>query len=486
MLTHGSLFITNPLKSLTMDNSPNGLQDCVRLDRSVLQPLIVGAVLRLILMLATWLRTGTRIMTQGDSLTYLEPGRNLLLHGVYSSHGQVELDRTPGYSIFVALTGAAFGNVLLTIAFQIVLACITLLLIRRIAALTFPHRSAGTIAAWLFALEPVSIASSVRIMPETLFVLLITVVIERLLTFRKTASLKTLSLSGLSLAAATYVRPVSYYLVFPLAIALLFAYRRNQQLRWQVPAILLAATLPFLAVWQLRNAYETGYTGFSSIVEKNLYYFQSAEVTAELSGIPLATEQIRLGYTDEASYLAIHPEQQNWTQAQRLSFMRKASATILSQHPARYLKTHFIGVSLVAFTPAATEFLQLVNLYPPPQSMPRRILNEGLFASAYKAFHAHKAVILCMVYFEAFLLFLYVFANWGDFFGSGSRFAILTLAGFAMYFLLVSGGAQAVGRYRMPLIPELCVLAGGGLAAATKRKRAESEDPALPHVLNSA
>jgi hypothetical protein len=43
---------------------------------------------------------------------------------------------------------------------------------------------------------------------------------------------------------------------------------------------------------------------------------------------------------------------------------------------------------------------------------------------------------------------------------------------------LISGGAQAVGRYRLPIIPELCILAGGGLAAVEK-KRARSKSPAL-------
>jgi 4-amino-4-deoxy-L-arabinose transferase-like glycosyltransferase len=417
-------------------------------------------------------------MTQGDSQSYLEPGRNLLHYGVYFAHGQVELDRTPAYPIFAALTGAAFGNTLLTIACQVVLASLTILVIHRITRLSFSKSSAGLIAAWLFALEPVSIASTIRIMPETLFVFLITLAIEHLLIFRATANLKILSVSGILLASATYVRPVSYYLVVPLVIALAITYRRKNSLRWKAPAVLLVSTLPLLAAWQFRNARDTGYAGFSSIVEKNLYYFQSAEVTAELNHISLASQQIRLGYTEESLYLAIHPEQKDWPQAQRLRFMRTSSIAILSQHPALYLRTHLLGVGLVAFTPAATEFLQLINLYPSPQSMPRHLLNEGVFDSTWNALRSHPFVLVSMICFESFLAVMYLLAIWGGFLGHGSRFAILTLVGIATYFLLISGGAQAVGRYRLPIIPELCVLAAGGFADRTK-KRAKSEDLAL-------
>lgn len=461
--------MTNLFRSRIMKRIP---------DRSLLYPVLVGATIRALLMFATWLRTGTRIMTQGDSQSYLEPGRNLLLHGVYSAHGQIELDRTPGYPIFVASTGAAFGNTLLTLASQIVLASLTIAVICRIATLSFPKRSAGPIAAWLFAFEPASVVSSIRIMPETLFVFLMALAIERLLTFHATASLKTLSVSGTLLAAATYVRPVSYYLAVPLAIALAVTYRRKKSLRWQAPAVLLISTLPLLAIWQFRNGSETGYSGFSSIVEKNLYYFQSAEITAEHKGIPLANEQTLLGYTDEAAYLAVHPEQQDWTQAQRLRFMRTASMAILSQHPFLYLKTHFIGAGLVAFTPAASEFLQLLNLYPAPQSMPHHILNEGIFYATSVTARIHPNVLIAMVCFEALLILLYGLGIWGCLFGRGSRFAIFALVGIAMYFMLISGGAQAVGRYRLPIVPELCVLAAGGIAEIAKKK-AESEDPAL-------
>jgi 4-amino-4-deoxy-L-arabinose transferase-like glycosyltransferase len=312
-------------------------------------------------------------------------------------------------------------------------------------------------------------------MPETLFILLLLAMIDRLLSFYETGKLSTLAVSGLLLAAATYVRPVSYYLVVPLALALVLTAPRGGSLRWKAPAVLLLSVLPWLALWQLRNKMETGYSGFSSIVEQNLYFYQSAEVVAELDHISLGEEQKRLGYPDEISYFAVHPEQKSWSAAQRLQFMHTQSLRILANHRALYLKTHVAGVAVVAFTPCATELLQLLNLYPNGEEMPHRILNEGIVHSLLRVLPIHPGVTVTMALFEMTLLAFYALALYGVARGKAERVPLILLIGMAVYFLFISGGAQAVGRYRLPIMPEVCMLAGSGLAAYRQKKRAEPE-----------
>jgi 4-amino-4-deoxy-L-arabinose transferase-like glycosyltransferase len=451
----------------------------------ILAPLIVAALLRIALMLAAFPLTGTAVMTQGDTSSYLQPGRNLILHGVFASSGAAEIDRTPGYPIFAELTGMLFDNVLLTVAAQIVLSLLSLLLVRRIADRIFPNRDAGIIAAWLYAIEPLSIVSTVRLMPETLFVLLLLLIIERILTYQKTGKLAALAIAGVSLAAATYVRPASYYLAFPLALGLAATAEKQNGLRWKAPAVLLITVLPFLAAWQLRNSLETGYTGFSSIVEKNLYFFQSAEINAQLDHVSLAAEQDKLGYADQSAWDSQHPEQRTWTQRQRLQFMRAESLRILSRHRAIYLKSHLKGVAVVAFTPGAAELLQLLAAYPASDSMPRRIVNEGLVASTLRTIRSHPSVTILMAALEAFLLLLYAFAIRGCLVANPARIPLFTVLGVALYFLLISGGAQAVGRYRVPIAPELCILAAGGLAPFQSKEKRGHHSPALETLKSS-
>lgn len=455
------------------------IADALLVERRVQAPLLVAALLRIALMAVAFALTGAPVMTQGDTASYLNPGRNLVLHGTFATAGAPEIDRTPGYPLFAEITGMAWDNVLLTATAQIVLSLISLLLVRKIADRVFPNRNAGIVAAWLYVIEPLSIVYTARLMPETLFVLLLLLAIDKILDFQSNGKLTILALAGISLAAATYVRPVSYYLVFPLAAGLAVTAAKHRRLWWKAPLLLLIVVLPSLAAWQLRNFTETGYSGFSSIVEKNLYFFQSAEVTAELQHISLESEQNQLGYPEDKYYLAVHPEQRSWSQSQRLHFMRTQATKTLAADPGLYLRTHIGGMGLVAFTPCATELLQLIGKYPPGDVMPHRILNEGILNSVGRVILSHPAVAITMALLEGFLLFLYVFAIRGCLSPDSFRPALLTIAGIALYFLLISGGAQAVGRYRLPVMPELCILAAGGLTLSRKRKLRSHDSPAV-------
>jgi hypothetical protein len=440
--------------------------------RGLLTPLLVGILLRVALMSAAYLLTGTKIMTQGDTASYLVPGNNLILHGSYTTAGLPEIDRTPGYPLFAALSGMLSDNVLTTVLAQIALSLFTLLLVDRIARKTFSNQQAGRIAAWLYAVEPVSIVYTARILPETLFTFLLLAVIERLVAFFRGGRLTTLAIAAILLASATYVRPISYYLVFLLAMALaVYQIKRNASW-WKAPCILLIGTLPLIGLWQVRNKLETGYSGFSSIVEKNLYFYQSAEVSAEVEHIPLGEEQKHLGYPNETSYLVAHPEQRDWPPVKRLQYMKSQSLGILSAHPVLYLRTHITGVGIVAFTPCAADLLQLLGAFPSNASMPHRVVNEGIFTAIRRIVLSHPWQAAIMVVMEAFLLLLYRCAIRGSFYGQGNKAIVLTLIGIALYLLFISGGAQAVGRYRLPVMPELCILAAGALCVPrSKQKR---------------
>lgn len=453
----------------------------VRQYRSCWPPLVVATTLRVGLLVITLARSGTRIMTQGDTSSYLEPGRSLFFRGAFATDGIAEIDRTPGYPIFAMLTGCLHGNEVMTALCQVIVSLISLLMVYKIANRVFPGSKAGLLAAWLYAFEPLSIVYSLRLMPETLFVMLLLISIERIVAYLQSGRLTVLAIAGMSLAAATFVRPVTYYLGFAIAIGLVVASGKRKGHWWKAPAILLLTFYPFLFAWQARNFLVSGYSGFSSIVEKNLYFFQSAEISAELRHISLAERQRELGYVDQNDYDIAHPGQTNWTRPQRLRYMRLESTQILSAHPALYLKTHFAGVGIVAFTPCATELLQLVGAYPSGDSMPRRVLNEGVGSSLLRVIELQPTVAMTMATLEGLLLVLYVFAVRGCIGRGRPSVAVVTLAGIAFYFLIISGGAQAVGRYRIPVMPELCILAAGGLSIFSTKKNA---GPIRPRTLN--
>jgi hypothetical protein len=101
-------------------------------------------------------------------------------------------------------------------------------------------------------------------------------------------------------------------------------------------------------------------------------------------------------------------------------------------------------------------------------------LNEGILASLNRVIQSHPTLVITMATLELFLLILYTFAVRGCLIPNTNRIAIATLIGIALYFLLISGGAQAVGRYRLPIMPMLCILAAGGLSYLTNKKKSEA------------
>jgi len=70
-------------------------------------PLIAAAVIRLTLLIFVLARGGSSSLFSSDTSSYLDPGRNLLLHGRFVADGAPELFRTPGYPLFLAITSLA-------------------------------------------------------------------------------------------------------------------------------------------------------------------------------------------------------------------------------------------------------------------------------------------------------------------------------------------------------------------------------------------
>jgi hypothetical protein len=425
----------------------------------LLVPVAAAVVVRLLLLGAALMRTGSGVIASGDTASYLEPGRNLLLHGRFITGGVPEIGRTPGYPLFLALFSLV-GPATAALA-QVLLSAFTVLLVWRLARAVFAEARVALMAAWLFAFEPVSVIYSVRLLPETLFLALMLLSLERLAVFLRGRNLWVLTQAGLWLAAATFVRPVSYYLPAALALGLFAALARVPSLRWKAPAVLLLSVLPWLAVWQLRNQIETGFSGFSSIVARNLYFYQAAEVEARVAHRSFMEVQRGLGYPDEQSYLARHPEQAGWDQARRLAFMRSEAERVLRAYPGTALTVQLEGSAVVAFTPCAAELLRMLNAY--PLDGPKRVVDEGPLRSAMRLAHTHPGAAAVMAALEMVLLGLYVLAARGALCGCVRREALWLLLGVSLYFLAVSGGAQAVGRYRLPVMPVICVFAAAGL-----------------------
>ncbi len=442
--------------------------------KTIAAPVAVALSLRLLLLLVTVHATGVSVLTEGDTFSYLRPGMELIRNGRFFSDGMPEIDRTPGYPIFAMLCGAFHGHTILVSCVQILLAVLSVILVARIANRIFQRPRAGLAAAWFFACDPVSIEYSLRLMSETLFVFLLLLFLDRMIAYLESGKTQALLIAALLLVSATYVRPVSYWMTLFVAVfvAAIQFFNRDQSIgkhKWLAvgqASLFLAVSALLLIPWQLRNFDRSGYAGFSSIVEKNLYFYEAAAVTATLNHRTLTAEQTDLGMQDD-QYLVIHPEQKTWTRSMRLKFMRDQSMQVLVAHPFVFAETYLTGLGLVTFSPGATEFLRMTGITQVHRISLAEYLRQTSAGNGAAAFRLLDipAATLVLIAFEGFLLALYFGVAQSVVHGRRWGAKVYWIALVSLYFLLLSGGGQAVSRLRTPAMPCLAILAGGGMAA---------------------
>ncbi len=408
-----------------------------------------------------------------DTSSYLIPGRNLLLHGRFYADGVPDLLRTPGYPLFLAVTSMA-GPVAGAAA-NVLLSVFSVILVWRLGRTAFGDERFAIGAAWIFAFEPLSVANSVVLLSETLFLALFLLSLERLAAFLRGHNLPVLAASGVWLAAATLVRPVTYYLPVALALGLFLVLARERGLRWKAPAVLLISVLPWLAAWQVRNRLETGYSGLTSVSDLNLYYFVAAEVTARAEHRSFTDVRSELGYScgpdcSEQVYLlpaysARHPEQAGWTQAQKLAFMHSEAVRVIRTHFWTYLRTWPPHLMEAVFDPGAGSFNRLLDLGSSMEvdhliNYTNPVRGELALLRVYPWLAAEKAAFLVVV------LGLYLLAARGASRGGMPGACLWLLLGTSLYFFVISaaaGGAGVTARYRLPVMPIVCVLAAAGV-----------------------
>jgi hypothetical protein len=441
-------------------------------------PVIAAALVRFALLALAVARSGTSALVPNDTMGYLVPGRNLLLHGRFYADGVPDLLRTPGYPLFLAITN--LGGVPASATANVILSVFCVVLVWRLGQKVFQDDRIALYGAWIFAFEPLSALFSVSLYSETLFLALFLLSMERIAAFLLERRLRVLAVGGLWLAAATFVRPVSYYLPVALALGLFIVLMRVPGLRWKAPAVLLISVLPWLAAWQIRNHVETGYGGFTSITDENSYFYLDADVTARVEHRSTHDVQKELGivFTHDNShqwylyqpYLDRHPEQAGWSQSQRLSYMHSEANRVIRAHYGVYLRSCFAALAHILLDSGDSYFSTLIHRE--GSGYHTEILSGAgwarrkiTLAKMYPLIAVEKAG-LDVVMIGLYLLAMrgIVLARRGAFPGDVCNSCLWMLLGTSLYFLAISAvGSGGVSRYRLPVLPVVCILASAGL-----------------------
>jgi hypothetical protein len=421
---------------------------------------------------------GGPLVREPDSPGYIRAAEELVRWGRFGRPGEPELMRTPGYPLLLA-PGAWLGCVdLAVIGLQIGLGCLTTWLVYRLGQLTFERDDWALAGALAYACEPLSALYCSKLLSETLFTAAIAAATVFVLRFVRRGSNRDWMASAALFAAATYVRPIAYFLPLVVAVSvLLTTWRRapsKGRLLLQASGFLCLAC-GLVAAWQARNYVEAGYPKFSAISDINLYYYQAAGVLAAERGAPLSEVQKELGYGDDEVYFRLHPAQRTWSQAGRFAFLRSEAVRILRERPGLMLKVHAAGVYGTLTDVGSNAYLGFFRL-DDDRDRPRRLrADESSLARLRRAFRERPLTLTVHALLYAILLSYWAGGCAGAICGRVWRNpAALLLIAISCYFLVLSGGPAGYHRFRLPIMPIVSLFAGCGAAsgwAATRRFR---------------
>jgi len=410
-----------------------------------------------------------------DTKAYVALAEELRASGRFQRDDTPEIVRTPGYPLFL-LPGVMSGTLeTTTVALQILLSCVTVYLVYRICLALFARAGPALLGALLYALEPLSVVYSNMLLTETLFTFVTVLFLYCLVRYLRGGGLWGLVAAAVALAASVYVRPVSYFLPPLVGLGLLVraGFAGSSRRRRLVEAgVFFVVAMGLVAAWQVRNAALTGYGGFSAIADANLYFYQAAAVLAAEEDSSYYNVQKKMGYRDEDVYLREHPEQRKWSQAQRYRYMGARGREILIRYPATYAKIHVKGMARALLDPGAFEYLKLFKAYPQSGGLLGVVVDRGV-VSAVKALYDEQPLVFWANLALGAVLAVYLgFGAVGLFFRSvrkstGATACVLVV----LYFLVFSGGPHALGRFRHPAMPVICILAGAGMAALAGKLR---------------
>ena len=369
-----------------------------------------------------------------DSFTYLAPARSMLSGaGFLDDSNLVETIRTPAYPLLLALFGA---RTLPIIILQHLINVALALGIYIFAASRTANRLIALVASLLFAIDVPTIHYANKLLTETTFAALLYVLFLLALHRPNVVAL------GLLTGVLVLVRPIAIFFFVPLAIVLAIWHKSARHL---AIFTLLALLLP--VGWAARNKVQTGVFSVSSIGNINLLSQRAAGALAiEDEG------DFREALTDEES--ALTDEADDWIQqtlhipdaeelpvAVRAKYYAQYGVRVIREHWLSFVQLTIRGV-LVNFVDSDWDAVWDISQISPDVLR----LTLGLIPVIILAF-ATVGVI--------------------DLWRSDRALALLIIV-VVVYFIGISAGGEAESRFRVPVVPQLAIAAGVGVAAVRR------------------
>ena len=450
------------------------------MNKSLRNILIVALVLRLGLVVVAWLLNPQHpeIFHAADTDSYLKSAIALATTGRFTDYhdGLPELFRTPGYPLFL-VPGVWFGNVyLVIIPLQILFTGLTGYFIYKTVLLLFKNERVALLSVGIYTIEPLAALYASKILTETLFSTLFIIFLFYFLRYVEGKKFADLAIAAVILVASAYVRPISYYLpvLISLGMALWVVGKEPEKKRLLLHTVgFFLISISLLGVWHIRNHLVAGYPAFSSVNAINLYYWTAPAIEANKTGKNFDKIQESMKVNDP-KMICINqslysprttPDKLQCNKSIAFQEMEREGVKTIKENLPRYSLMHLEGIIRTLFGPAVSDYQTLFGNPIDFPALTGTSFQDGLLLHLGNIITKAPGLLVVFILLGLLswsFLFLTLVGFWGrPPLGGLQLFTILSVGA---YFIVVGGGTVGQGRYRHPLMPILCLVAGYGLS----------------------
>lgn len=379
-----------------------------------------------------------------DSIQYLTLSQNMGQHGVFSQSYippyVPDLQRTPGYPVFLLICG---NSIPLVLILQHLMVLLSGWVLYRIMRLFFRERIART-GIWIWLLQPYPILMASMVLSEVPFILFFLVGIYGVMKHLKERRLMDLGWGLVGLVLAIYIRPVALPVAIPIALVVMVAAVRSRKTesgwrRWAPVGLAVLLIPSLLSPWIVRNHGISDRWMVSSMGDMSMIHGRLGGLEAYRQGLGVGeTELFRLGDSLGMKDLHGHREYYSEKQGHETELYRPGGGAMTIQ----YFLDH--PIDGIAFQ--GKSFLNMLK------GVGFGWSNQVTGNSAVAYILSGLQLLLNLVMYIGCLLALWRIRKWPP------RFWIIL--GVVALLFLVSNAAWADGRYRMVIDPFLVMVGG--------------------------
>ncbi len=424
-----------------------------------------------------------------DAVGYDRLAVNIVQNGVFSAQTEppflADLHRPPIYPAFMAVVYALWGHTpAAVVLLQVFLFSLTAALTFSLSRLLGLSTVAGLAAAAVLAVDPVSIMATNLLLTETLYTVLLVLGIAALVGYWRSRQTRWLVASALLLGLSGLTRPVGQYLPIALLPVVVLSAGRGRA-RSVLPAGLLfiLISMSITSAWAYRNYCEGGVWTVSDTSYINLIYYRAREVLASVEGTSqdAAWRKLRDSVAQKAA-------EQNLGSDQVAGLEQREAITVFVQHPTETVVMTAKGAGRILADPGfstACTLLDRGNTASECFAGSATMNESDLFGKSLRRFGDMTLLQQATLAWSlALLAAVYVGAAAGVISLIRQRrwLVLATCLSVLGYLFILSSGAEAYSRFRIPMAPFLAVLFGAGLEPLTRLLRHRFPAPAVDAV----